>query len=57
MVDSATRQAAAFVPMRTTAAAPAEAAAAVAGETVKIQIQDLNFYYDKFHALKSISGL
>ncbi len=56
MADSATSQGAAFVPMRTsTAAPPLESAAAVAGETVKIQIRDLNFYYDKFQALKQIS--
>ncbi len=56
MVDGAASQSAAFVPMRTTTSAPAANAAAVAaGETVKIAIKDLNFYYDKFHALKSIS--
>jgi phosphate transport system ATP-binding protein len=56
MVDSATSQGAAFVPMRTTTSAPAaDAAALAAGETTKIAINDLNFYYDKFHALKSIS--
>jgi phosphate transport system ATP-binding protein len=57
MVDSAATQSAAFVPMRTTttSAAPAALAASAAGEQVKVLIKDLNFYYDKYHALKTIS--
>jgi phosphate transport system ATP-binding protein len=56
MADSAATQRAAFVPMRTSAGAPAaDAAATAAREIVKIEIKDLNFYYDKFQALKSIS--
>jgi phosphate transport system ATP-binding protein len=58
MVDSAATPRAAFVPMRTaTSSAPAaiDAAAAADGETIRIQIKDLNFYYDKFQALKGIS--
>jgi phosphate transport system ATP-binding protein len=56
MVDSAATQSASFAPMRTTVSAPpAAVAAAAADETVKVQIRDLNFYYDKYHALKSIN--
>jgi phosphate transport system ATP-binding protein len=57
MADSAATHSAAFLPMRTTtSSAPASAATAAAeGEQVKIQIRDLNFYYDKYHALKSIN--
>ncbi|MBV8168364.1 MAG: phosphate ABC transporter ATP-binding protein PstB, partial [Alphaproteobacteria bacterium] len=39
----------------TTSSAPESAAAAASGEQVKIQIRDLNFYYDKYHALKSVN--
>jgi len=57
MVDSTAPESAAFAPMRTTVGTPAAANQAVAanGERVKIQIKDLNFYYDKFHALKNVS--
>jgi len=57
MVDSAATQSTGFVPMRTTtsSAAPSALSAAAEGEQVKVQIKDLNFYYDKFHALKTIN--
>ena len=57
MVDSTAPQSAAFAPMRTTVGAPAAANQAVAADSdlVKIEIKDLNFYYDKFHALKNVS--
>jgi phosphate transport system ATP-binding protein len=58
MADSATTRSAAFVPLRTATSSPPAAvgAAAVAdGAEVKIQIKDLNFYYDKFQALKGIN--
>jgi phosphate transport system ATP-binding protein len=57
MVDSAASQSAAFVPMRTTTstAAPAALSAAAEGEQVKVLIRDLNFYYDKYHALKTVN--
>jgi len=58
MVDSvATQSAASFVPMRTTTSEASASVGALAaeGETVKIQVKDLNFYYDKYHALKSIN--
>jgi phosphate transport system ATP-binding protein len=58
MVDSAGTQSAAFVPMRTTTSAPPAAlspAIAAEGEQVKVEIKDLNFYYDKYHALKTIN--
>jgi len=57
MVDSAATQSAAFVPMRTTttSAAPAALAATADGEQVKVLIKDLNFYYDKYHALKTVN--
>jgi phosphate transport system ATP-binding protein len=57
MVDSAATQSAAFVPMRTTttSAAPAALAATADGEQIKVLIKDLNFYYDKYHALKTIN--
>ena len=56
MVDSAATRSAAFVPMRTTAsdAAASVSAPAVETEAVKVQVKDLNFYYDQFHALKGI---
>ncbi len=51
MVDSA-----GFAPMRTATSAPPAAVAAVgADEVVKVQIRDLNFYYDQYHALKNIN--
>jgi phosphate transport system ATP-binding protein len=58
MVDSAASQSAAFLPMRTTTAStPAEAGASAIGaaEQIKIQVKNLNFYYDKYHALKTIN--
>ncbi len=58
MADSAATQRSGFVPMRTTTASPPAtetAEAAASGERVKIQIRDLNFYYDKYHALKDIN--
>ena len=56
MADSAATEGAAFTPTRTTSSAPAAAdQAAVAAERVKIEIKDLNFYYDKFQALKGVS--
>jgi phosphate transport system ATP-binding protein len=57
MADRAATHRAAFVPMRSAAAdmPTAASAPAIAGEQVKVQIKDLNFYYDKFQALKSIS--
>ncbi|HUA54267.1 MAG TPA: phosphate ABC transporter ATP-binding protein PstB [Candidatus Sulfotelmatobacter sp.] len=43
--------------MRTTTSEASASVGALAaeGETVKIQVKDLNFYYDKYHALKSIN--
>jgi phosphate transport system ATP-binding protein len=57
MVDGATTQSAGFVPMRTTTSSAPAAVSAVAAEAeaVKIQIKDLNFYYDKYQALKGIN--
>jgi phosphate transport system ATP-binding protein len=41
----------------TTASTPAEAGASAIGaaEQIKIQVKNLNFYYDKYHALKTIN--
>ena len=56
MVDSAASQSTGFVPMRTTtSAAPTVLNPAAEGEQVKVQIKDLNFYYDKYHALKTVN--
>ncbi|MBI3515730.1 MAG: phosphate ABC transporter ATP-binding protein PstB [Proteobacteria bacterium] len=57
MADSAATRGAAFVPVRATStvAAVANPAVAAAARQVKIEIKDLNFFYDKFQALKHIS--